>query len=166
MHPIFFSSRGMILAGGIRLMVTMLCSGLAAWLDWRIWPDQILQLPTALALLAPWYGIFLFVCLSNFYLCLRLPLELQSAVRVAIAQGISGTAALGVWLLIGDGWAKLLDVMGTSRAEQMFYHTLPVNAVIATVLYAVWILWHYVYLQARTREDDSSEDLQQKLLVS
>lgn len=166
MHPIFFSSRGMILAGTIWLMVTMLCTGLAAWLDWRIWADEILEVPTALILLAPWYGIFLFVCLSNFYLCLRLPLDLQNTARVAIAQGISGTAALGVWLLLGNGWAKLLDAMGITRAEQMFNHTLPVNAVIAAILYAVWILWHYMYLQARTREHDTSEDLQQKLLVS
>jgi len=171
MHPIFFSSRGMILAFGIWLAVTCVCSGLMVWLDWRIWSDQSLQmstghLATALALFIPWYGIFLFVCLSNFYLCLRLPLDSSGTTRIAITQGASAIAALGFWLLSGNGWAKMLDAMGTTRAEQLFNHTLPINAAIAAVLYAVWILWHYMHLQARAHENNSSEDLQQKLLLN
>lgn len=165
MHPLFFSSRGLILAIVIWLMVTLLCSGMVIWpAPTGNGPSEFL--PEALMLLLPWYGIFLFICLSNFYLCLRLPLETRLIARTCITQVISGIAALGIWLLLGQGWAKLLDGLGSSTATSFFAHSLPLNIMLGATLYVVWILWHYIYLQARNRETDTSEDLQKQLLIS
>lgn len=166
MHPIFFSSRGLILATVLWAAAALLWAGLVVWLESRTDHYQAAQVPVAMLLFAPWYGAFLFTCLANFYLCLRLPLESQQTMRIAAVQAISGAAGVGFWLLLGSGWAYLLDAAGADQTAALFLRTLPVNAVLGAIIYTVWILWHYVYLQARTREYQTSEDLQEKLLVN
>lgn len=164
MHPIFLSSRSLPLAILLWILITALCGGLILRLDAN--PMTTATVTAATILLLPWYGLLLFICLSNFYLCQRMPIHSRLLYRAALVQAVSGAAALAIWLSMGSGWAKLLGELGYEFSAELFVHALPVTGVTGTIIYILWVLWHYIYLHALHQEYDTQEDLETKLLFS
>ena len=167
MHPIFISSRSFTAILALWAVVCALCTAMMTAMA-----AGSLSLPwTALAIDSvvlglPWYTVLLFVCLSNFYLCLRLPLRTAPPVHLVLIQWVSVVVAVGVWLLFGMVWANSLVAMGFSAAVTVFNATILINILVAVLVYLLWVLLHYVYLTALSGEHLNSDELAKKLLIS
>lgn len=164
MHPIFSSNRSLAAAGILWIVVSALAALLTTKLGLQLAVDTNLYWQAA-SLIFPWYFLLLFFCLSNFYLCLRLPLNETPALQLAVIHSVSAVATTGAWLALGYGWAALLKQSGLSGSVQMLSQTVTSHTLMGLILYSGWLLLHYTYLIASGEENNNSQ-LEQQLLVS
>lgn len=159
MHPVFSSGRWMQVTAALWLALSFLLTFVVA-------EYSEVGLPEGLSLFTPWYFVLLFFCLSNFYICELLPPDATRTAQLLGAQTATAVATVSIWLATGYLWAKYgpHDAIGDSTA--VFKSSLPVNAALGAGLYIIWIIVHYTWLMARGNEEDNSEKLRQKLLIS
>jgi LytS/YehU family sensor histidine kinase len=73
---------------------------------------------------------------------------------------------LALWFLLGNWWSSFLVDSGLLETSMQFKKTQFLNVIISASLYLIWILLHYVYIQATHIEIETSQLLEQKLLIS
>ncbi|WP_045856387.1 sensor histidine kinase [Teredinibacter purpureus] len=118
------------------------------------------------SLIISWYFILIFFCFTNYHLCQRLPIGTTNTVRLIITQLVVLAATIGLWLLIGYGLAVKLPLFGLNVSLELYQHMFETNYLLGAILYAIWILIHYVYLIANDNEIENSDILRQKLLLN
>lgn len=163
MHPIFNSSRSLFSVFIFWLFISFLVAILVA---------DVLQphfsgaeLVNSLAMIVPWYFVYIFVCFSNIYVCIWLPLDSGRFFYVIGIQLILLCFSVGIWLLLGYWWSNELSHFYLLNTNNIFSQSLTLNILLGAILYATWILIHYSYLSALHNETESSEQLEQKLLI-
>jgi len=120
----------------------------------------------SLVLIVPWYCIFLFFCLANFHVCRWLPARETPFAKLLAFHLLAVTLCLVLWLLFGAYWSRELHHFGLHSMEQLFEKTIIFHAMVAAILYALWVLVHYMYLLTSQAEQDRSEQLRKQLLIS
>lgn len=159
MHPVFSSNRAL-------QAIIVLWLALSFLLAFIVTEYSRAQLQDGLILFTPWYFLLLFFCLPNFYICDRLPLEHTRLPRLLSAQMASTIATVFIWLLIGFFWAKHPPDIAADDSLVIFKSSMHINAAIGAGIYIGWIVFHYTWLVASGNEEDNSEKLRQKLLIS
>jgi len=165
MHPIFSSSRSFAALALIWLSIALLAAILVAVNSHSLSLDKNLYLQT-LTWISPWYFVYLFFCLSNYYLCQRWPISSTSLAQLIGLQLFAGLVSTALWMALGFGWAHTLKQLGLSDVISLYEHTFIANSLLAAILYSAWILVHYLYLMATDNEERINESLQQQLLIS
>ncbi|WP_075184763.1 sensor histidine kinase [Teredinibacter haidensis] len=164
MHPIFSSSLSFRAVLLFWMLITLLVVFLIAELMQARFHEQALI--ESMALVVPWYFSYLFLCFSNIHLCLRLPIE-KTSVHILIGSQVAATVVtVGFWMLLGYWWSRELSHFGMREVSNIYLHSLETNSLLGAILYAIWILVHYVYLMASGNENERSDILRQKLLIS
>lgn len=164
MHPIFNANRSLLAVAVLWGVLCLFITGLIGWVLTDGYYDDMVVSIVLLAL--PWYFLLLFFCSSNLYICSRYPLDSSPLKDLVRAQCIAALGSIGLWLLLGWGWAELLNEMGLNDVDNIFENTLVLHILLGLILYGVWILVHYAFLIAKSSEHLSAEALQQKLLIS
>ncbi|HEX7027047.1 MAG TPA: histidine kinase [Gammaproteobacteria bacterium] len=159
MHPVFSSNRGL-------QAIIVLWLALSFLLAFMVSEYSESGLADGLLLFTPWYFILLFFCLSNFYLCELLPLDNTRMARLLGAQGAAATVTALIWMTLGYFWAKYGPHSNAADPSAVFQSSMYINAALGGIVYIVWIIVHYAWLNARGNEEDNSEKLRQKLLIS
>lgn len=180
MHPLFSSNRGFFLVLGLWAVVSLLTTSLYwALLDFPFIAQAIdpavsdlageKKLITVLLLCFPWFFILLYFCLTNYYFCLRYPLnpgENRQFLPLIYTQLGALLAAIIFWLVLGYAWAECLFYLSFPLAREIYKNTMYVSGLLAAIYYCGWVLLHYSYLSAKELEEGSTDVLQQKLLLS
>lgn len=163
MHPIFSSSRSLLAVLLFWLFISLMVAFLIAdVLQPHISGAVLLK---SLAVIVPWYFVYIFVCFANIYVCLRLPLNNGKPLHIVGIQMVFLCFSVGIWLLLGYWWSRELIHFDLLNTDEIFSHSLTINTLLGAILYATWILVHYSYLSALQQETESSEQLQKKLLI-
>lgn len=164
MHPIFSSNRSLLT---IALLWALVCALVAGLMHQVVTPiDVPLKKTTITALVFPWYFVLLFICSSNFYICLRFPLNSAQLTGLIGSQAGASIATVAIWLTIGWAWSEVLLLLRFSSASELFDATIVTHAILGAVFYGLWILVHYAFLIAKEDEHTSAEALQRQLLIS
>ncbi len=159
MHPLMSSYRNLLATGALWLLLSALLVSLLASVNGANWVD-------AFALYMPWYGLFLFLCLSNYYICTWLPLSGTPLMRLLSVQLLALTTVVLLWVLLGSWWADLAKELGMETATDYFRQARSINLLIGATLYLMWVLAHYAFIQAAAAEQEHSQQLEKKLLIS
>lgn len=159
MHPVFSSNRGL-------QAIIVLWLALSFLLAFIVTEYSQLRLADGLLLFTPWYFILLFFCLSNFYICEILPLDTTRTPQLLGAQAAVSAATVLIWMTLGYFWAKHGPHDGIDSSRAVFESSMYINAALGICLYIIWIIVHYTWLAAKGNEEDNSEKLRQKLLIS
>ncbi len=159
MHPLMSSYRSLLATSALWLMLSSLLASLLASLNTG-------DLVVAMALYLPWYGLLLFFCLSNYYICTWLPIRGTPLSRLLTVQMFALSSVILLWLLLGSWWADLIRELGMDSAKNYFRHTQSINLLIGAALYLMWVLAHYAFIQAAAAEQAHSQQLEKKLLIS
>src|SRR5882724_7881581 len=105
MHPIL-GHRGRL---GVYLLAWLpllpLVVGLLAILGEAGWGE-------ALAIGLPLLVVYAYLCLAAGYVCRAAPLGAEPFLSVLAVHGLSAALSAGCWVLLGEGWAWLLDRLG------------------------------------------------------
>lgn len=164
MHPIFSSNRSLL---AIALLWAVVCALVAGLILQVVQPTDLPLAKTAIFFLVfPWYFLLLFVCSSNFYICLRFPLNSAQFTGLVGAQAGASIATVAIWLAIGLGWSEVLAWLKLSSASEIYHCTFTTHAILGAVFYGLWMMVHYAFLIAKEDEQNSAEALQRRLLIS
>jgi len=164
MHPLFFSQRSFLAV----LLFWFVISTFITLLIIELLKAESIQglVEECFSFITPWYFILIFFCFSNIHLCQRLPINRTPIFFIVIFQSIAGVFTVGLWLILGYIWSAEAVHLGIQHGREIYQLTFITNGVLATILYAVWVLLHYTYLTANTSEADNSEILRKRLLIS
>ena len=159
MHPVLSSKRVWLLVLTLWLVLSFLLATTIA---------EFARIPAhqGLVLFTPWYFILLFFCLSNYYICDRLPLTKLALIWVFTAHVVSAIATISIWLAVGYFWTSFAPTESLNDLSIYFSDTLVFNISLGTSLYIIWIIFHYIYLIARGDEQENNETLRQRLLIN
>lgn len=161
MHPIFASGKNLAAVAGLWLVLSAL---ITIFLHSQV--QTLISFEQSVALFLPWLFIFLFFCLSNFYICMRFPIRGANLAQVLVVQTCAATATLFIWLVLAYIWTIFLHKMGEPDWLPLL-RDLRVNiCTIGAILYCFWILAHYMYFMAQEHEALARDALQKKLLIS
>lgn len=123
MHPIFNANRSLLAVAVLWGVLCLFITGLIGWVLTDGYYDDMVVSIVLLAL--PWYFLLLFFCSSNLYICSRYPLDSSPLKDLVRAQCIAALGSIGLWLLLGWGWAELLNEMGLNDVDNIFENTRP-----------------------------------------
>ena len=101
MHPIL-AHRGRL---GLYLLAWVPTVPLAATLlvlDGHGWGE-------AFALAFPLLVVYAYLCLAAWYACRALPIRGGEVLTILVTHGLSALLSAGLWVLLGKGWAFLLE---------------------------------------------------------
>ncbi len=159
MHPLMGSYRNLLATAALWLLLAGLVSTLLA-------QQVAASAMDAFILFWPWYGFLLFICLSNYYICTWLPLANTPLLRLVSVQMLALSIAVFFWWLVGSWWAEIAKELSVETATDDFRHTQSTNLLIGATLYLVWVLAHYAFIEAAVAQQERSEQLEKKLLIS
>lgn len=165
MHPIFLSGKNLATVAGLWLVLAALIS---TFLQAHIQNHIKIPFSTAQAttLFLPWLFIFLFFCLSNFYICIRIPINSYNFMHVLAVQIVAAITTIAIWFILGYLWAVFLHKMGEPNWQPLLTDLRNSILTISAILYLLWVLIHYMYLLAEQQEILKRDELQKKLLIS
>ncbi len=115
------------------------------------------SIPEAALTVIPLALVFSFVCLSGWYVCRTTPLESSDAVQLIVAQGGSAILATFIWIILWEGWVRVLDsrIAGTADYYRgQFFLVFGAGF----LLYGLTVMFHYLLIafedsrQAERRE--------------
>ncbi len=159
MHPVFHSSRNLIVVASLWLALSfIICYSLYYILDIDFGDSLILFLPLFFA--------FFFFCIANYFICLRLPIRRTSLPRLFITQLAGMASTLVIWLVVGVVYAYILDKADPGEWVPLFWDSIVPLITIGAILYCFWILVHYIYLMAEQHDQMERTELKQRLLIS
>lgn len=164
MHPLFSSNRSFLAVLFFWLVISVFVAMLLVLIVQEVEVTNLYA--QSFTLVVPWYLLFLFVCFSNFYICQLLPLNSSSVLVIIAVQWMATASSVGLWLLVGYLWSGEMVHFGFSDGRKLFLHTFNANWLLGAILYLIWILVHYVYFSAVSKERENSQVLQQKLLIN
>ena len=102
MHPILASRQRQALYLASWAPIALLLA--VAWST----ASPAVDLGAALVIVAPPGIVHAFVCLSAWYVCRVTPLAARSAPRILAAHTGAGMLAAAVWMLVWEGWTRVL----------------------------------------------------------
>ncbi len=101
--------------------------------------------PQAVALALPLCLIHAFICLSAFYLCRAVPLRETGLPQLLATHGVAAAVASALWLLIGRGWAEMLDgAFAGSGLQERFAQVVPLFSAVGALFFLLAAAVHYV----------------------
>lgn len=164
MHPFFGSNRSLMT---LFVVWSTICISIAAMLIQLAEPFQIVSPISSISLLTiPWYFFLLFFCISNYYLCVRLPANRYTALQLLAIHSLAAAITIGLWMLLGWSWARALAELNTYEPSVVYAQSQMINTIIGLLLYGIWVLIHYTYLMAKGDHTENADALAQKLLIS
>ena len=145
---------------------------LAAWIPLGAVLTALLGRPgaysmaEAAALSFPLALVFAFLGLSAWYPCRSLPLVKGRAALLAVSHGTAALVTSGVWVLLGAGIARLLDLVPSFSGVTDGYDAqiLPLFAV-GVLLYLLSVALHYVLLSFEATREAERREATQSLLA-
>ena len=159
MHPIFAQGRNLLAAGGLWLALSAIASHLLYLL-------QEIEPHVAAALYSPLLFLFFFFGLSNYYICLELPIRRTPFLRLIATQLIANATTVLLWLVCGSVYVWFLNRIYPDHWEKLYRSSIMSLSSIGALLYCFWILAHYLFLMARQHEAIEREALEKKLLIN
>jgi sensor histidine kinase YesM len=159
MHPIFSQARNLLAVAALWLTL----SGLISYCLHLV---LAVEPPIALILYSPLIFIYFFFCLSNYYVCLELPLGETPFLRLISTQLIAVATTVMIWLLCGYFYMSLLNQISADDWLPLYRKSAAILGITGAILYCFWILAHYVYLMAQQHDAIQRAALQEKLLLS
>lgn len=161
MHPVFTQGKNLAAVAGLWLVLSALVT---VFLQAQV--QSLITSEQAIALFLPWLFVFLFFCLSNFYICMRFPIGNANLVQVLVVQVCAAATTLFMWLMLAYLWSSFLHKMGEPNWRPLLYDLRAEICTIGALLYCFWVLVHYMYLMAQQHEALERDALQKKLLIS
>ena len=121
----------------------------------------------ALALLAPLFLVYAFVCLSAWYVSRASPLTTTSSVlRVLVSSVLASMFASGLWLGVTNAWIAALSRTRTfAPAADRYRQQLPFLLAIGVLLYLLSLAVHYVLLTFETVRQAERRQLELEILA-
>ena len=120
----------------------------------------------ALALLAPLFVVYAFVCLSAWYVSRAMPLTASSGPRVLVSSVVAATFASGLWLGLAQGWIAALGVTAAfAAAADRYARQLPFLFAIGVLLFLLSLAVHYVLLAFEAARQAERRQLELEILT-
>ena len=158
MHPIL----GRIDRLAAYLLVWLSAGVLTAGLFTRFGLDWI----EALALLAPLFLVYAFVCLSSWYVSRATPLTTSGIVRVLISSGLSSAFASGLWLGMTQAWIAALGLTAAfAPAVERYARQLPFIYALGLLLFLLALAVHYLLIAFETARAAERRQLELEILT-
>jgi len=160
MHP-FFNSTNLILVliAGWLLLTVSICALLSITFS--------SPFADALTLFTPLYLLCLILILPNYYICRGLPLGQTPWLMLLGSQALTLIAITGLWSMVGQGYAMLLDSSSeVPRFTMLFDSSQPMNLAIVAIQFEIIVLIHYLFFAIEKSRDLEQAALEQKLLIS
>lgn len=159
MHPVFSHFKNLLAVIGLWLIL----SGLVSYLLYFI---QDIDMQVALVLYYPLLFIYIFFCLSNYYICLECPMRQTSFTRLVTTQFVAVVSTVLIWLAGGHIYVLLLNEFSPGDWLLYYQSSRMSLGIIGAILYCFWILAHYIYLMAQQHDAMQRAALEHKLLIS
>jgi len=159
MHPIFSHARNLLAVAGLWLAL----SGMITYL---LYLQSDISLGKVIVLFSPLLFIYFFFCLSNFYICIKLPIRQTYFLRLISTQFIAMTVTLLSWIIFGFAYVYLLNKTYPADWLSLYQELLMSMGITGAMLYCFWILAHYIYLMAQQHDEIQRTALKRKLLIS
>ena len=119
----------------------------------------------ALALLAPLFLVYAFVCLSAWYVTRATPLT-GSIFRVLISSVLSAAFAGGLWLGLTQAWiAALGTIVAFAPAADRYAAQLPFLYTLGVLLFLLSLAVHYALLAFETAREAERRQLDLEILT-
>lgn len=159
MHPVFHSARNLVAVAGLWLALSFIIS-------YFLYLTHNIDLSSSLILFAPLIFAYFFFCISNYFICLRLPIRQTAFLRLLSTQLAGMTATLALWLVSSAAYVYILNKSTHNDWFPLYMKSLVLLSIVGAMLYCFWILAHYVYLMAEQHDHMERTELQRKLLIS
>jgi hypothetical protein len=157
-HPILGRIDRLALYLGVWLTVCLLVAGVFTrfGLGWT----------EALALLAPLFLVYAFVCLSAWYVSRATPLTTSGAVRVLTSSVLAAAFASGLWLGVTRAWMAVLNLTAAfAPAADRYAQQRPFLFAFGVLLYLLSLAVHYVLLAIETAREAERRQLELEILT-
>ena len=154
MHPILASRQRQALYLASWAPIALLLA--VAWST----ASPAVDLGAALVIVAPPGIVHAFVCLSAWYVCRVTPLAARSAPRILAAHTGAGMLAAAVWMLVWEGWTRVLGNYPAFGEPVRDYRS-QAAAVAAAGVLLFWIssLFHYLLIAFETSRRAETREL-------
>jgi len=120
----------------------------------------------ALVILVPVTLIYGFVCLSSWYVCRATPLRASSASSLLANIGGASVVASGFWLLLGQGWARLVShVPALAGAPPLYARDRLLLFTVGVLLYLLATAVHYTVIAVEESRAAETRALELQLLA-
>ena len=120
----------------------------------------------ALALLAPLFLVYAFVCLSAWYVSRAMPLTTSSGPRVLVSSVLASAFASGLWLGLTHAWIAVLSMSATfAPAADRYAQQLPFMFAIGVLLFMLALAVHYVLIAFETARAAERRQLELEILA-
>jgi two-component system sensor histidine kinase AlgZ len=125
--------------------------------------------PAAVALALPLGLFYGFVGLGSYYLCRVLPLSPATAAKAVGTQLVAAALSASVWVLVGSGWARLLETVALrfalpiGIAPTAYRRVVPVLFLAGILLFLLAAALHYVILALQASRDAERRALEAEL---
>jgi two-component system sensor histidine kinase AlgZ len=120
----------------------------------------------ALALLAPLFLVYAFVCLSAWYVSRAMPLTTSSVPRVLGSSLLAAAIASGLWLGVARVWVAALSATATfAPAADRYGQQLPFVFAIGVLLFLLSLAVHYVLIAFETVRQAERRQLELEILT-
>jgi two-component system sensor histidine kinase AlgZ len=158
-HPIL-AHRGRL---GLYLLAWLpllpLVAGLLAILGGAGWGESF-------AVAAPLLVVYAYLCLSAWYVCRSVPLRAESLLSLLAVHGLSAVVSAGLWALLGEGWAWMLERLGAFRGATAHYaDAMPALFSVAVPLYLAAVVLHYLLLAVEASRAAERRELESRVLA-
>lgn len=100
----------------------------------------------ALAEAFPLVLVYAYLCLASWYVCRAVPLRPLHPLRLVAAHGLGAFLSSGLWVLVGWGWAGVLDELSLGGAAGRFLAVSPRLYALGVPLYLLSAALHYLLL--------------------
>ena len=157
MHPILGRVDRLAAYLGAWLIVCVLVAGVFTrfGLSWT----------ESLALLAPLFLVYAFVCLSAWYVSRATPLT-TSVFRVLVSSALAAPFAAGLWLGVARAWIAALSATNAlAPAADRFAQPLPFLFAFGVLLYLLSLAGHYALLAFETAREAERRRLELEILT-
>jgi len=119
-----------------------------------------------LLLAPPMSGLYAFMCLSAWYVCLIAPLRGPSIARSLGTLGAASGLSSAIWILLGELWAIALDPWMTTPGLSDHYSTQAATAfAIGMLLYLLAAAAHYILIAVDQHREAEKATLEMQVLA-
>ena len=120
----------------------------------------------ALALLAPLFLVYAFVCLSAWYVSRAMPLTTSSVPQVLVSSVLAAAIASGLWLGLARAWVAALNTTVTfASAADRYGQQLPFMFALGVLLFLLSLAVHYVLIAFETTRQAERRQLELEILA-
>jgi two-component system, LytTR family, sensor histidine kinase AlgZ len=111
-------------------------------------------------------GVYAFVCLSSWYLCVAFPIRSSHLVPLAITLTVASLVAASLWVLWGATLGALLALAPPFAAlPESLRRATPVVLLLGILLYLLAVALHYLLAAAREAKEREEREVELKSLA-